>query len=300
MGLGQVLVEIQPQELKFAFELKKQISCTVQLVNKSTDYVAYKVKTTSPKRYCVRPNTGIILPRSTCDFTVTMQAPKEVPPDMQLKDKFLVQSTVVPYGTTDEDIMPSFFSKENGRYIQENKLRVVLASPPHSPVVEPINGVRQEPALENPDSAETCIFDDGALQHELANEVPILRKTSVLHNGAPKHEAIHENPLLEKACISSNQALNEVPDIISSPVAKDIDDLKFKLNNLEVKLNEAEKTIMSLKKENNATLQEGEKLQQEIALLRLKSSARVQAGFPFLFVVFIAFVSMTLGYLWHS
>ncbi|CAL9176305.1 unnamed protein product [Musa hybrid cultivar] len=300
MGLGQVLVEIQPQELKFAFELKKQISCTVQLVNKSTDYVAYKVKTTSPKRYCVRPNTGIILPRSTCDFTVTMQAPKEVPPDMQLKDKFLVQSTVVPYGTTDEDIMPSFFSKENGRYIQENKLRVVLASPPHSPVVEPINGVRQEPALENPDSAETCNFDNGALQHELANEVPILRKTSVLHNGAPKHEAIHENPLLEKACISSNQALNGVPDIISSPVAKDIDDLKFKINNLEVKLNEAEKTIMSLKKENNATLQEGEKLQQEIALLRLKSSARVQAGFPFLFVVFIAFVGMTLGYLWHS
>ncbi|CAL9097723.1 unnamed protein product [Musa textilis] len=300
MGVDQVLVEIQPQELKFTFELKKQSSCSVQLVNKSTDYVAYKVKTTSPKRYCVRPNTGIILPRSTCDFTVTMQALKEAPPDMQLKDKFLVQSTVVPYGTTDEDIVPSFFSKENGRYIQENKLRVVLGSPPHSPVVEPINLVRQEPALENPDSAETCIFDNGAPQHKWANEVPILRKTSVLHNGAPKHEAIHENPLLEKACISSNQALKGVPEIISSPVAKDIDDLKFKLINLEVKLNEAEKTIMSLKKENNATLQEGEKLQQEIALLRQKSCARVQAGFPFLFVVFIAFVGMTLGYLLHS
>ncbi|KAJ8457918.1 hypothetical protein OPV22_030844 [Ensete ventricosum] len=300
MGVGQVLVEIQPEELNFIFELKKQSSCPVQLVNKSTDYVAYKVKTTSPKRYCVRPNTGIILPRSTCDFTVTMQAPKEAPPDMQLKDKFLVQSTVVPYGTTDEDIVPSFFSKENGRYIQENKLRVVLVSLPHSPVVEPITGVRQEPALENPDSAETCIFDNGALQHEAADEVPILRKTSVLHNGAPKHEAIHENPLLQKACISSNQVSNEVPDIISSPVAKDIDDLKFKLNNLEVKLNEAEKTIMSLRKENNATMQEGEKLQQEIALLRRKSSARVKAGFPFLFVVFIAFVGMKLGYLWHS
>lgn len=39
-----------------------------------------------------------------------MQAPKEAPPDMQLKDKFLVQSTVVPYGTTEEDIMPSFVS----------------------------------------------------------------------------------------------------------------------------------------------------------------------------------------------
>lgn len=26
-----------------------------------------QVKTTNPKKYCVRPNTGIVLPRSTCD-----------------------------------------------------------------------------------------------------------------------------------------------------------------------------------------------------------------------------------------
>ncbi|RZS14979.1 hypothetical protein BHM03_00046746 [Ensete ventricosum] len=230
------------------------------------------------------------------------------------------------------------FSKENGRYIQENKLRVVLVSPPHSPVVEPITGVRQEPALENPDSAETCIFDNGALQHEAADEVPILRKTSVLHNGAPKHEAIHENPLLQKACISSNQVSNEVPDIISSPVYllpknprvstkvrnlvayQCIDQLSiwyrvvpnipvlyrigtyraYRAVQYGMDLLQAEKTIMSLRKENNATMQEGEKLQQEIALLRRKSSARVKAGFPFLFVVFIAFVGMKLGYLWHS
>lgn len=29
------------------------------------DYV--QVKTTNPKKYCVRPNTGIVSPRSTCD-----------------------------------------------------------------------------------------------------------------------------------------------------------------------------------------------------------------------------------------
>jgi hypothetical protein len=35
---------------------------------------------------------------------VTMQAQRVAPPDMQCKDKFLIQSTVVPYGTTEEDI----------------------------------------------------------------------------------------------------------------------------------------------------------------------------------------------------
>lgn len=39
-----------------------------------------------------------------------MQASKETPPDMQLKDKFLIQSTVVPYGSMDEDVVPSFVS----------------------------------------------------------------------------------------------------------------------------------------------------------------------------------------------
>lgn len=28
-----------------------------------------QVKTTSPKKYCVRPNTGTIKPRASCDFT---------------------------------------------------------------------------------------------------------------------------------------------------------------------------------------------------------------------------------------
>lgn len=32
---------------------------------------ALQVKTTNPKKYCVRPNTGIVLPRATCDVTGT-------------------------------------------------------------------------------------------------------------------------------------------------------------------------------------------------------------------------------------
>nr|GMD79832.1 vesicle-associated protein 1-2-like [Ipomoea batatas] len=62
------------------------------------------VKTTNPKKYCVRPNIGIVLPRSTCDVIVTMQAQKEMPPNLQCKDKFLVQSVVATPGVTPKDI----------------------------------------------------------------------------------------------------------------------------------------------------------------------------------------------------
>ncbi|GAV78541.1 Motile_Sperm domain-containing protein [Cephalotus follicularis] len=127
------LLGIEPLELKFPFELKKQISCSLQLSNKTDNYVAFKVKTTNPKKYCVRPNTGIVLPRSTCDIIVTMQAQKEAPPDMQCKDKFLLQSVKVNDGATTKDINAEMFNKEAGHVVEECKLRVTYVSPPQPP-----------------------------------------------------------------------------------------------------------------------------------------------------------------------
>lgn len=107
------------------------------LTNKTDQYVAFKVKTTNPKKYCVRPNAGVVSPGSTCDVTVTMQAQKESPPDMQCKDKFLVQSVVATHGATAKDITSELFNKEAGKVVDEFKLRVIYipANPP-SPVPE--------------------------------------------------------------------------------------------------------------------------------------------------------------------
>lgn len=137
MSAGELL-SIEPLELKFPFELKKQISCSFQLSNKTENHVAFKVKTTNPKKYCVRPNTGIVLPRSTCDVIVTMQAQKEAPADMVCRDKFLLQSAVASPGATPKDITGDMFNKENGNLVEECKLKVVYVSPPQppSPVAE--------------------------------------------------------------------------------------------------------------------------------------------------------------------
>ncbi|KQJ83783.1 vesicle-associated protein 1-2 isoform X2 [Brachypodium distachyon] len=127
------LLGIEPLELRFPFETKKQISCSMQLTNRTDDYIAFKVKTTSPKKYCVRPNSGIVPPRSTSDVIVTMQALKEAPPDMQCKDKFLVQSAVVREGTAVKDITGEMFKKESGNVVDEVKLKVVYVQPPRPP-----------------------------------------------------------------------------------------------------------------------------------------------------------------------
>ncbi|KAE9610779.1 hypothetical protein Lal_00021151 [Lupinus albus] len=132
------LLHINPQELQFPFELRKQISCSLELSNQTDNYVAFKVKTTNPKKYCVKPNSGVVLPRSTCEVIVTMQAQKEAPPDMQCKDKFLLQSIVTSPGVTTKDVTPEMFNKESGHDVEESKLRVVYVAPPRpqSPVQE--------------------------------------------------------------------------------------------------------------------------------------------------------------------
>ncbi|CAI9271989.1 unnamed protein product [Lactuca saligna] len=147
------LLEIQPEEVKFIFEFQKQSSCCIRLTNRSDHHVAFKVKTTCAKKYCVRPHTGIIKPNLTCSFTVTMQAQNAVPSDFVCKDKFLIQSTIVPKGTKEEHITSTTFSKEEGKHIEEKRLQVILVSPPSSPVLSPMNEIsRIRPYNASPES----------------------------------------------------------------------------------------------------------------------------------------------------
>ncbi|KAK0606674.1 hypothetical protein LWI29_002546 [Acer saccharum] len=109
-----------------------------------------------------------------------MQAQKEAPPDLPCKDKFLIQCTVVPFGTTDKDITSDKFAKdkETGKYVEEKKLRVVLISPPQSPVLLPRNE-----ELKQHSSNETSLQKDRALRglenvppgNSLADDVEVIK-----------------------------------------------------------------------------------------------------------------------------
>lgn len=164
-GKGSVmpaeLLSIQPGELQFLFEVRKQVSCSLQLSNTSDSYVAFKVKTTSPKKYCVRPNTGLVLPGATCEITVTMQAQRDAPPDMQCKDKFLVQSVVVSDGFLEQDISQDLFNKEPGKEVSETKLRVLYIAPPQLP--SPALEAEAEEGIPSGavDNGDRSLFDSG-------------------------------------------------------------------------------------------------------------------------------------------
>lgn len=188
------LLGIEPLELKFPFELKKQISCSLQLSNKSDDSIAFKVKTTNPKKYCVRPNNGVVLPRSSCDVIVTMQAQKEAPPDMQCKDKFLVQSAVVNPGTTAKEVTTEMFSRESGKKVEEIKLRVVYVSPPQPP--SPVHEGSDEES-----SPKASISENG----NVTTIEPALQSSAYAH----QEKSIEAMTLISKMTEEKNLAIQQ-------------------------------------------------------------------------------------------
>ncbi|KAF2301239.1 hypothetical protein GH714_021188 [Hevea brasiliensis] len=120
--------------------------------------------TTNRKQYRVRPNAGVVPPRSTCDVRVTMQAQTEAPPDMQCKDKFLLRSVVASPGATAMDVNAEMFNKEAGHHVEECKFKVVYVAPPRPP-----SSVRE--GSEEGSSPRASVSDDGSLSASVQTSV---------------------------------------------------------------------------------------------------------------------------------
>lgn len=111
--------------------LTRIVKQSIKIQNTNSTPVAFKVKTTAPKLYCVRPNSDIIPPGKTADvqsklkwdeclvhllisysfWLVMLQAFKEEPAlDLKCKDKFLILSAVVNDENVDLQEFVSIFS----------------------------------------------------------------------------------------------------------------------------------------------------------------------------------------------
>ncbi|KPV73330.1 uncharacterized protein RHOBADRAFT_55091 [Rhodotorula graminis WP1] len=83
-------------QLGFQRPLTQLVKRSLAVSNHNSQAVAYKVKTTAPRQYCVRPNSGRIEPGETVEVQVLLQAMKEDPaPGAKCRDKFLVQSIII-------------------------------------------------------------------------------------------------------------------------------------------------------------------------------------------------------------
>ncbi|WOH04504.1 hypothetical protein DCAR_0623913 [Daucus carota subsp. sativus] len=284
------LLEIQPQEIRFIIESKKQCSCSVRLVNKTNQHVAFKVITTSPRKYRVRPNTGVLNPKGICDFTVTMQAQLDIPLDLICKDKFLLQCAMVVAGTTEEDIT-------SVTYVEGKKLGVILVSPPNSitlsPVNERLNQVQSYevsiPEDQNPNSIENLISHQTVTEDAKENKKdvaedlkPIIKENT--EESMQSKDVVHEmkDELISKTKKDLEEILKDIKDskplsVVASKLmdgdelklVKEIEEVKSKIIGSESKLNEAERKISKLTEEKRLSTQDRKIVQELVTLLTL-------------------------------
>ncbi|KAL0662949.1 hypothetical protein Bca4012_099786 [Brassica carinata] len=268
--MSNELLDIDPIDLQFPFELKKQISSSLYLANKTDDYVAFKVKTTNPKKYCVRPNTGVVLPRSSSEVLVTMQAQKEAPADMQCKDKFLLQCVVASPGATAKEVTPEMFSKEAGHRVEETKLRVVYVDPPQPP--SPVREGSEEgssPRASVSDSANVSDF----------TTAPRFRVDRL----EPQENSSERNMVSSAVVLAFYHSVYESATILLAT---------------DWQIRTARALITRLTEEKNSALQLNKKLQEELEQLK-RESKRSQSGggIPFMYVLLVGLIGLILGYI---
>ncbi|NXG33963.1 VAPB protein, partial [Dromaius novaehollandiae] len=121
-GAGLSL-ELQ-HERKFKEPFTDVVTTNLKLGSPTDRSVCFKVKTTAPRRYCVRPNSAIIDAGTSINVSVMLQ-PFDYDPNETSKHKFMVQSMLAPADTSDMEAV----WKEGKPELMHSKLRCVFELP---------------------------------------------------------------------------------------------------------------------------------------------------------------------------
>ena len=122
MEKKQLLV-IEPQnELTFAVcpsSSTGSVVTNIKLRNPSQRRLCFKIKTTSPKRFTVKPNSGVLEPSDEVQIVVRLWQPFKT----DETSKFMVQSTFAPEGEINQD---TIWSEIHQNDVMASKLRCVF------------------------------------------------------------------------------------------------------------------------------------------------------------------------------
>ncbi|XP_076449613.1 vesicle-associated membrane protein/synaptobrevin-binding protein-like [Babylonia areolata] len=122
----QALILEPSTELTFKGPFTDIVTAYLKLQNPTEKKICFKVKTTAPKRYCVRPNGGILDPGSSISVAVMLQ-PFEYDPSEKSKHKFMVQSMFAPDGKIESQ--EQLWKDASPDSLMDTKLKCVFDMP---------------------------------------------------------------------------------------------------------------------------------------------------------------------------
>jgi len=175
----QILFIEPPHELKFKGPFTEPVQTIMTLKNPSDKKVAFKIKTTAPKRYCVRPNCGELDPMEIAKISVILQ-PFDYDANERNKHKFLVQSVVIdPVADYTEDGKDFQWHKviEEGRIV-DSKLKCSFEMPTVDQLLESKN-IHDESTAVLETNTETELQKAVIEVKELREEENVLRQENL-------------------------------------------------------------------------------------------------------------------------
>ncbi|CAF2404158.1 unnamed protein product [Rotaria sp. Silwood2] len=127
---------------------------TLKLSNSGNERLAYKIKTTAPKRYCVKPNSGFLDAHASTNIQVMLQPQTAGQPDDRTKHKFMVQWVAVPSNYTED--VDNFWKQDlKSLNVQDSKLKCVFSDEQAAAVVpNDSHGHREVDAIESTNLTE--------------------------------------------------------------------------------------------------------------------------------------------------
>ncbi|KAH6655689.1 PapD-like protein [Truncatella angustata] len=278
-------VEIDPQELGFHRPFTTEVSEVLRIRNPNSAPVAFKVKTTAPKQYCVRPNSGRIEPGKEVEVQVILQAMKqEPPPDTKCRDKFLVQAVAI---AADKEFsnLAAIWDGVDKSQVQEKKIRVVFLPPGGGAS----RATTAEPQLATPQRASLANGHEDTPDHA----PPAYQSPNDYAHSSPKPESFKQ----EEEEPASTSALGSVAATVSTKASETYEELKAQLA-------QAQQTITQLTNDSAAGLRQRKPVAGDSASTtsqpagQLAQQARQGTeGVPVKITAILCLVSFLLAYL---
>lgn len=170
----QVLILTPPHELKFRGPFTEVVSSELKLKNPSSKRVLFKVKTTAPKRYCVRPNSGLIEPDSAVTVSVMLQ-PFDFDQNEKNKHKFMVQTMFAPDGIIDNQ--DQLWKDATPEMLMDSKLKCMF---------EPAASDMSQVKAQNSSQLNASASGDESILQKTASTKPVQAAAPAVENLSSK------------------------------------------------------------------------------------------------------------------
>lgn len=185
--MPEQMLRIDPEhELKFKGPFTTPTTSFLKLTNPSDKRICFKIKTTAPKRYCVRPNAGIIEPGDHLSIAVVFQ-PCELEPTAN-KHKFMVQAIFAPDGDVNTD---QLWKDVDSTKLMDTKLRCSFELPMDAASQNDLNAVQEDKIRANKHE------DVSSKPHKGAQDDGRVGNESQATRGSDVTQLRHENSQLK-------------------------------------------------------------------------------------------------------